>query len=262
MNSVCNIYNIFKRELRSYITSPMFYVVLAAFFFFSGLLFMMSLNNFDEYCKTISSQANPTALQSLDINAAVLTGQLSNIAFICIFFLPVFTMKLIAEERKNKTLELLMTSPISSYEIIIGKFLSVSVIWVLILAITFTYVALIVSLPYIQIYWSTYFTALFGLFLFGLLGISIGLFSSTLTENQLISAVIGFVISASIYFLANVYQVADSLLANISYKISSFTNFIEIARGNLDTSCIIYFVTATAFLLFLSERVLESQRWR
>lgn len=262
MKTVKNIYIICLRELKTYITSPMLYFVLGLFFLLAGYFFVLLLDQFDETCKRASAELLMWRLQTLDINADVLTRQLLNIAFICIFFLPIITMRSIAEEKKNKTIELLMTSPITSMEIVLGKFFAMCGIWLIILILTFMYPLIVANLPLINLDWYYYLSALLGLFLFGLMGISIGLLASSITDNQLIAAVSGFAISAILYFIVNIYNITDSPIGNFAYNISTLTHFLDFSRGIIDTSNIVYFLTGTFFILFVTERVLESQRWR
>ena len=155
-----------------------------------------------------------------------------------------------------------MTSPISSLDIVLGKYFAATILWIFILAITFIYPMLIKNLPEIQIDWGTYLASTLGLFLFGALGIAIGLLASSLTENQLISAIIGFALCAILYFLYNLYQVTDSTLSQLFYDFSSISHYLDFYKGVIDTSNIVYFVTAILFTLFVAERILESQRWR
>jgi ABC-2 type transport system permease protein len=222
----------------------------------------MLLIDFNSYCQSIAAAGNPVALKALDVNLFVLRREHLYMAFVTIFFLPILTMRLIAEEKKNRTIELLMTSPISSLDIVLGKYFAATILWIFILAITFIYPMLIKNLPEIQIDWGTYLASTLGLFLFGALGIAIGLLASSLTENQLISAIIGFALCAILYFLYNLYQVTDSTLSQLFYDFSSISHYLDFYKGVIDTSNIVYFVTAILFTLFVAERILESQRWR
>lgn len=262
MSALKNIYIIALREIKSFITSPMMYVVVAVFFLIANLLFIGSLEAFDEMCKTFGAEVSGFKLSALDINSHVLTRQIINLAFICIFFLPILSMRLLSDEKKNRTIELLMTSPVSSLEIIIGKFIGICSIWLCILALTFMYPFSVQHLPLIQIDWGYYLGAFFGLFLFGIFGLSIGLFASALTDNGLISAVIGFFIMGTLYFLINIAVISDSPIGNFAYALSSYPHIETFAKGIIDTKEILYFLLGTGFILFVSERVLESQRWR
>lgn len=257
-----NINIIALREIKSFITSPMMYIVVAVFFLIANLLFISSLEAFDEICKTFGAEVNGFKLSALDINSHVLTRQIINLAFICIFFLPILSMRLLSDEKKNRTIELLMTSPVSSFEIIMGKFLGMNAIWIGILILTLMYPFAVKHLPLIQIDWSYYMGAFFGLYLFGLFGLSIGLFASALTDNGLISAVIGFFLMGTLYFLINVAVISDSPIGNFAYAMSSYPHIETFAKGIIDTKDVLYFLLGTGFILFVSERVLESQRWR
>lgn len=257
-----NIYTIALREIKSYITSPMIYIVLGCFFLVANMFFVMSIDTFDELCKRLAAEMLAIKLSALDVNAHVLARQLLNVGFVCIFFLPVFTMRLISDEKKNKTIEFLMTSPITSLDIILGKFLAMVVLWIGILLMLFMYPLAVVNLPEVTVDWSFYLSVMFGLFLFGIFCISIGLFASCLTENQLVSAVIGFLITAFLYFIINIAILTDNPIGRFAYEISSYPHLEEFIRGVIDTKNVLYFLLGTTFMLFVSERVLESQRWR
>ena len=260
MKSIKNIYHIGLRELKTYITAPMTYIIMAALFLIANMLFLTTLERFDEACKRASVEMIPSILNSLDINFYVLSPQNLNIAFLCIFFLPIFTMKLVADEKKNHTIELLMTSPITSLEIILGKFWAMSVVWIIILGLTFMYPLAISRLPLIQIDWAYYLSGLLGLFLYGLFGIAIGLFASSLTDNLLIASVVGFFTMGLLYFLINIAVISDTPLGRLAYTLSSFPHLNEFLKGIIDTKNIAYFLLGTGFMLFVSERILESQR--
>lgn len=262
MISVNKVSIVAKRELKSYITSPISYLAIGIFFILSGIMFTRTLDHFDEICKRFSAEMVPLKLQMLDINVFVLAQHFANLELICIVFLPILTMRLISEEKRNKTIELLMTSPISSLEIILGKFLSMACIWLIILAITFVYPFILSHLPSITIDWSTYFSGMLGIFLYGLFGIAVGLFASTTTENNFISAIIAFAITATLYFIFNIGLISDSPFGNFLYHLSTSPHLSQFIKGIVDTSSVIYFFSAIFFALFLAERTLESQRWR
>jgi ABC-2 type transport system permease protein len=257
-----NIYVIALRETKSYITSPMFYIVLGVFLLMSGFYFYTFLIDFDVYCKQVASQQIPLKISTLDLNVFVIRRHILNLAFISIFFLPIFTMRLLSEEKKNKTIELLMTSPIRSFEIIAGKYLSICLLWLFVCVVITIYPLLMMNLPEVSIDWPTYFATLGGFYLYSMLIMAIGLLASALTENQLVAAIIGFAISALLYFMYNLYQITESLIGRVFYDFSSISHFLDFYKGVIDTSNIVYYLTAAFFVLFVTERVLESQRWR
>lgn len=238
------------------------YFVLAGFFFVANMFFMSGLDRFDEMCKRFGSEMIALKLQALDINSMVLAPQFLNIAFVCIFFLPILTMRLIADEKKNRTIELLMTSPISSLEIILGKFAALNIIWLIILVLTFMYPFAIAQLPLVEVDWGYYMTGFLGVFLFGILGISIGIFASSVTDNLLIAAVIGFFIMGFLYFLINIALISDSPLGSYAYSLAMYPHLSDFTSGTIDSKNIVYFLLGTGFMIFVSERILESQRWR
>lgn len=262
MTHMKNLYVIAKREFISYISSPMMYLIYGIFFFLLGMMFIFQLDSFNEYCRSVSAEIVPLKLSLLDVNFNVLGNLSKNIAFVIIFFLPIITMKLIAEERKTRTIELLMTSPISSYEIVLGKFFAALLLWVILCLCLVVYPWILTNLPNVYIDWGVFFTSLLGLVLYGMLGIAVGLLASSLTDSPLISAFVGFVFMAILYFIIFIALKTDTPFGNFFYGISTLGHLVSFFSGVVDTSNIVYFLSSTIFVLFLAERVLESQRWR
>ena len=214
-----------KKEFKSYITSPATYVIIGIFFVLSGFMFVGFLDYFDEECKKVAQQAVTLKLQALDVNVFVLQSHFKNIETLSLVFFPILTMKLFSEERKNKTLELLMTSPISSLEIVLGKFFSMYALWFFVLLFLLIYPFIIMHLPAVTVDWLTFLSGMLGVFLYGLLGISIGMIASVLTENNFISAIIAFATMTLLYYVFVLGIYADSAFGEFFYIISTYSHF-------------------------------------
>ena len=231
---------IIKRELQSYFFSPVAYIVFSAFLIVVGYLFWIFL---------LSSQI------------ASLEPMLYNAAFVLLIASPVLTMRLISEEKKNKTIELLLTSPISPTEIIIGKFLASLILYCILFVITLEFPFIIASYsPAFD--WGPVFSGYFGMILLGSAFISVGLFTSTISENQIISAISSFGILLIFWFFGWAKEVFDNAFGQILSNLSIFDRFTDFLRGIIDTGNVIFFVVFTFIWLFLAVRVLESDRWR
>lgn len=230
---------IMRRELLSYFTSPLGYVFIAVFYLFSGIfLFLFTLTS-----------------QSTDMTY-VYTGMF----FVMMIMVPILTMRLMAEENRQKTDQLLLTSPVSLPRLVLGKFLSAFAILVICMVIFLIYG--IVLACFATVNWAIIFGNIVGMLLLGSLFASSGLFISTLTENQMIAAVgsiglnIGFILIDS---FASVMP--TKFLQDVFYSLSFFSRYNEFTIGIFSFSNIFFFVSAAFIFLFLTVRVLEKRRW-
>lgn len=230
---------IMKRELLSYFTSPLGYVFIAIFYLFSGVfLFLFTLTS-----------------QSTDMSY-VYTGMF----FVMLIMIPVLTMRLMAEENKQKTDQLLLTSPVSLIRLVLGKFLSAFVI-LLICMLIFLIYGIVLSC-FASVNWAVILGNIVGMLLLGSLCIAAGLFVSTLTENQMIAAVgsiginIGFILVDS---FASVMP--TKFLQDVFYSLSFFSRYNEFTIGIFSLSNIFFFASVAFIFLFLTVRVLERRRW-
>lgn len=230
---------IIKRELSSYFNSAIGYIVLAVFYFFSGLFFYM-------YCLL----SNTTSMSYLFLSMLM----------IVVLLIPIVTMKSFSEERKQKTDQALLTAPISLTEMVLGKFFGAFLLYCLCNAIYVLY-AVILSF-YATPDWAVFLTTILGMLLMGGALIAIDLFISALTESQVIAAVVSIGIGLLIYMLdslSNVFNVdwLTNFLRNISFD-AHFTNFIN---GIINLSSVVFFLSVIAVFLFLCVRVFEKRRW-
>lgn len=230
---------LFKRELISYFCSPIAYIVLVVFLVISGYFFW--------YILGVTMEAS-------------LRFTLSNMSIILLFISPAITMRLLAEEKRSGTLETLMTDPVTDAEVVLAKFLASLVFYVFLLVPTLSYVFILkaVGNPDMGIIWAGYA----GLMLIGGLFLSIGLLSSAVTSNQIISAVVGFVALLLFWVIGFVSDLGTSKLNKIFGYIGFFEHFDSFRKGIIDTRDIIYFVTAIVLFLFITMRVVESRKWK
>lgn len=228
-----------KRELLSYFTSPLGYVFVAVFYLFSGLfLYLFTLYN-----------------QTANMSSVYI-----GMFFVMMIMIPVLTMRLMAEENRQKTDQLLLTSPVSLPRLVMGKFLSAFVILALCTLIFLVY-GLVLS-GFATVNWIIILGNIFGILLMGSVFIASGLFISTLTENQMIAAVgsiginIGFILIDS---LAAVMPV--KFLQDIVRSLSLFSKYNQFTLGIFSLSNIFFFISVIFIFIFLTVRVLEKRRW-
>ena len=191
---------------------------------------------------------------------ASLSNFFQGATFLLIPLAPALTMRLLAEEQKLGTIELLLTSPVRDWEVILGKYFASLVFLMFLLALTSYYVILLLvfATPDPGPIYSGYV----GLVLYGMAALAVGILTSTLTSNQIVAAVVGTGILVALYATSFIGDVVTGTWANIFNQLGFTSHFNDFDRGIIDTAHIVYFVTATALFLFLSIRALESRRWR
>lgn len=241
---------IYKRELKSYFKSPIGYIFLGAFVFFASLMFVFI---------NLSSQT------------ASMSGFFQNISMIFIFVIPILTMRTMSEERKSKTDQLLLTSPVKITDIVLGKFFAAATVLAVAFAAIMCYVLIL------KLYGSPavgeIMVGYFGLFLVGLLYIAIGIFMSSLTESQVIAAVSTFGVLFFIWFLGMISLSFSSILTGgfswLGKILDAFLGFLSVNSrfydftvGTLNFVPVFYFVSLTLLFNFLSVQVVEKRRFK
>ena len=180
--------------------------------------------------------------------------------FIWLLVVPMLTMRLFAEEKKNGTMELLMTSPISSVQVLLGKFFACLSLYTIIVALTLVY-CLILEI-YGEPDWGPIFSAYLGYILLGGTFIAVGVLASALTENQIVAVLVSFGILLLLWLIDWSASFAGPTAAKILQHISIIEHLKDFQRGVIDTKDVIFYLSFIFFGLFLTTRVLESRRWR
>lgn len=230
---------IIRRELLSYFTSPLGYVFVAVFYLFSGIFLLLF---------TLS-------MQSTDMSM-VYTGMF----FVMMIMIPILTMRLMAEENKQKTDQLLLTSPISLPRLVMGKFFSALAI-ILMCELIFAVYGIVLSF-FAPVNWAVILGNIVGMALLGAVYAAAGLFISTLTENQMIAAVGGIGLNIGFMLIDSFAAfMPTELLANALRSLSFFSRYSEFTVGIFSFSNIFFFVSAAFIFIFLTVRVLEKRRW-
>lgn len=254
-----NILTLMEKELRLYFFSPIAYVVAMVFLSVSDFLFYNQIQYFSGLSMRMMQFQNN--LPELNIHDAVFRPTFFNMSFILLLIMPLLTMRLFAEEKKEHTNELLMTSPITITEIVLGKFFASLVIYTLLLVLSL-HLPLMLSFA-VDISWKPLFTSYLGLFLMGSVFLAIGLFASALTENQIIAAVISFGILIGLWMAGtSAHSVGESALGHIANYLSMSQHLDQFIKGLISTRSLSYFISMTVLGLFLTHRVVESQRWK
>lgn len=235
-----NIATITLKELKSYLTSPMSYIVTCIFLLLTGTFFTTYL---------ASTQYSDTSIRGFVESSQVLL----------LLFAAVLTMRLIAEERKLGTWELLLTAPVRDTEVVLGKFLSSLAVLVTMLVLTLYYPILLIILGDPDM--GPIGTSYLGLFLLGSAALAVGIFASSLTSNQIVSAVVAGGILFALWFVGMAASFVPEALGEILSYLSLSYHFNDLIRGVVDTRAIIYYLSVTALFLYLAIRSLETGRW-
>lgn len=250
---------IVAKELRSAFVSPIVYVVGAVFLLIFGILSYLAVINAG--AQAIRAMQLQGGAAQLNLNDLVFRPTFYSTAIILLLVLPILTMRLFAEERKLRTFELLLTSPIGINEIVVGKFLAIYSIFLGLLALT-GIVPLILSF-YSSFDWNPVMTGYLGLALLGALFLTIGVVASSLTENQIVAAFLSFGFLILFWLLGALGTIlGDTALGQVISYLSFIEHFDRLVRGLIDTKDLVYYFSGLVFMLFLAHRVVESQRWK
>jgi ABC-2 type transport system permease protein len=235
---VHKMWSILKREVASYFVSPMAYVVGAVFLVLSGYFFSVIL---------------------LATHSASMQGVLGNMAVVFLFVSPVLTMGLLAEERKLGTDELIMTAPVGTTSIVVGKYLAAVLTYLVYLAISLIYPVILIKYgspdmgPIYSGYW--------GMFLFGAGCLAVGIFSSSLTDNQMVAGVIGFGLLLLFWILGWAGAIVRGPVGETLANLSLLKRFDDFQKGIIDFSSVLYYISFIFIFIFLTIRVIDSRRW-
>ena len=252
-----NIWLIYRKELRSYFTSPIAYVVMALYAFVFGLFFYSAV----KYFQTIAMQAQAMGRAfPMSINEIVIRPVLMNGSVIGLFLIPMICMRLFAEEKRSGTIELLMTSPVRDIEVILGKWLAAVVLYALTLALS------AVNLTFLFAYgkpdWKPILIGYVGLLLQGGALLAVGTFFSTLTRNQIIAGVSSFCVFLCLWIIGWFTEFDSTPATKVLGYLSVVTHLEPFTKGLLDVKEVVYFLSAIFLGLFLTARSTESLRWR
>ncbi|MFQ5957545.1 MAG: ABC transporter permease [Candidatus Brocadiales bacterium] len=230
---------IFKREMVGFFYSPIAYIVIAVFLLFSGYFFATIL--------ALTQQAT-------------LTYSLANTQFILSILAPVITMRLLSEEVRAGTIEMLMTAPVTDFEVVFGKFLAAWFLYLVMLAPTLLYVVFLkwVGQPDMGPIISSYI----GLALMGGMFVSVGLLMSAMTRNQIIAGVSGIVALVILFFAGYAVSGTEAWYAPVLQYIGTYGHWESFTKGLVDSRDVVYYITITSLCIFMTVRVLESRKWR
>jgi ABC-2 type transport system permease protein len=198
--------------------------------------------------------------QSLNINQDMLRPVMQNVTILLLFVLPAMTMRTYSEEKRSGTIELLLTSPVTDWEIILGKFFGALSLYGVMLAVTLVHMA--VLFVYGQPEWKPIATTYLGLLLLGGSFLSVGLFISTLTTNQIVAYISTFALFLMLWVISWLGSFSAGMFTDVTAYLSIIEHFDDFTKGVLDTTHIIYYVSLITLGLFLTAKSVDTERWR
>ncbi|MFC1713508.1 ABC transporter permease [Candidatus Poribacteria bacterium] len=238
-----NIPSIFAREIKTYFVSPIAYVALIVFILLTGYFFAAYFNWASRY----QGEANMRVL-------------FHNMSITMLFLSPLITMRLFAEEKRSGTIEIMMTSSVTDTEIVIGKFAASAVLFLMMLALTSLCPIFLMAYGTPDV--APIAVGYLGLFLLGATFLSLGVVTSSLTKNQIVAALISFVMLLGLWVIGWMSNAVGSQFGKVLSFISLVDHFDDFSKGILDTKHVIYYVSFASFCLFFAIKLVQSAKWK
>ena len=252
-----NILAIAHKELKSYFSTPIAYVVIGFFALLFGYFFYAMLIIFNQQSLQLGGFSGGG---NVDINQQLIRPLFLNASVILLFVLPLITMRTYSEEKRSGTIELLLTSPVTDVEIIVGKFLGAMTLYAAMLGITLIHMVLLFA-------WGNpepkvVLTGYVGLLLMGGCFISVGLLISSLTKNQIVSGMITFAVFLLLWVINWIASFTGPTTQSVLNYLSITDHFDDFTKGILDTKHFVYYLSVISFGLFLTARAVDTERWK
>lgn len=265
------IFAITKKELTAYLTTPWAWVVFTAMSLVSSVFFIALLGNFKQVQDVARevpggwSQLPPDYQAFRNLTDGVMINLWGTVLVLTLFVAPFLSMRLFAEERRNKTFELLMTTPVRPYEIVLGKYLGGVAVVVCTLGVTIVFPIILSVLGSSEsgsaLEWRTVLLGYGALLLWGATNMAIGMFISSLTESQMVAAFVSFAVALVWMLIKSIAPGADEPLRSILNYLAFDAQLQNLLKGVLDLKPIVFFCSVIALFLLLTHRSIEAQRW-
>jgi ABC-2 type transport system permease protein len=245
-----------RKELEQYFASPIAYVVIALLMLIAGVFFYIYLGVYQQQAAASMQYGG----EGMELSQAIMRPFFANAAFFFLIFMPMLTMRLFAEEKKQGTYELLMTSPVSITQLVVGKYLGVISFVLIILALLGLYPLLLVMFgghPDV----GPVLTGFLGLFLIGAAFLGVGLFASSVTQSQVIAMCLSFAFLI-IFWIINWVTRSEAWYGKVAQYVSIYQRFDDFTKGILNLNDVLYYLSFVFVSLFITGIVLQSQRWK
>jgi ABC-2 type transport system permease protein len=252
-----NVIAIAQKELKSYFASPIAYIVLGLWALLYGYFFVAILQYFVRQSMMGGGQFGP---QAMNVNQQLIRPLLQNVTILILFLMPMVTMRTYAEEKRSGTIELLLTSPLTDLEIILGKFFGALGLYVVMLAVTLLHIGILFLAGNPE--WKPILTAYFGLLLMGGCFISLGLLISSLTKNQIVAGMVTFAVFLMLWVITWIGTFSGPTGEKLTQYLSIIEHYDDFGKGVLDTAHLVYYLSFISFSLFLTAKSVATERWR
>ena len=249
---------VYRKELYGIFASPIFYAVAFIFLAISGIFFYIIMDYFNNLSFQLAQ--NPSVARQVNIMEVAIRSFFLNLSFLLLFMGPLLTMRLYAEERKSGTLELLFTYPVTDLAAIIGKYAASMTAFIVLLAGTLP--GIITFVLAASPAWKPILSGYLGIFLLGSSFLALGIFTSSLTQNQIVSAVIAFGMLLVLWFVGDMKTLVGPPYAGLMEYLSVTKHFEGFSKGVFDSRDLIYYCLFSVFFIFLTLRQMSSFRWR
>ena len=253
-----NMLAVAQKEFKSYFASPIAYIAIGLWALLYGYFFIAIL----QYFVRNSLQMGQFGMQqqAMNVNQQLIRPLLQNVTIMILFTLPMVTMRTYSEEKRSGTIELLLTSPLTDFEIVMGKFLGAMALYGVMLLVTMIHIALL--FVYGNPEWKPIVTAYLGVLLLGGCFISLGLFISSLTKNQIVAGMTTFAIFLLFWIITWVGSFSGPTVDKLTQYLSIIDHLDDFTKGVVDTSHVIYYLSFITFGLFLTVKSVDTERWR
>lgn len=252
-----NVVAIAQKELRSYFTSPIAWVVVGFYALLFGYFFIAMLSFFVRQSMQMGMGMGPT---SMNVNQQMVRPLFLNASVLILFVGPIITMRTYAEEKRSGTMELLLTSPVTDIQIILGKFIGALGLYAAMLLVTLVYLG--VLFIYGNPEWKPIVAGYLGLLLLGGCFISVGLLISSLTKSQMVAAMATFAVFLLLWVIDWIGDFGGPTAQAIVSNLSIVQHLDDFVKGVIDTKHVIYYLSFITFGLFLTAKSVDTERWR
>lgn len=252
-----NILAIAHREIKAYFGSPIAYIVIGFFALMFGYFYYALLMFFDQNSMRMAGMGGP---QTANINEQMIRPVFLNSSVILLFVLPLVTMRTYSEEKRSGTIELLLTAPLTDFQIIMGKFLGAMTLYAAMLGVTLIHVGVLFAFGNPE--WRPVVTAYVGMLLMGGCFIAVGLLISSMTKNQIVAGMITFAVFLMLWVINWIASFTGPTTQAVLNYLSITGHLDDFTNGVLDTRHLVYYLSFIAFGLFLTARSVDTERWR
>jgi gliding motility-associated transport system permease protein len=253
-----NIIAIAQKELKSYFASPIAYIVLGLWALLYGYFFIAILSFFVRQSMQMPQFQGP---QAMNLNQQLIRPLFQNVTILILFLMPMVTMRTYSEEKRSGTIELLLTSPLTDFEIIMGKFFGAIALYAVMLGVTVLHILLLYGYGG-RPEWKPILSAYIGLLLLGGCFISLGLLISSLTKNQIVAGMVTFAVFLMLWVITWIGSFSGPTVDKLTQYLSIIDHYDDFGKGVLDTAHLIYYLSFITFGLFLTAKSVDTERWR